>query len=202
MFESIVAFAFNHAEASHWFFCTLILLAGLNIPISEDVVLITAGALASTCCPEMVYIQFPWLFLACWIAAWEAYWIGRLVGPKLYSIRWFSHVLNPHRIDRLHYYYNKFGFLTFMVGRFIPGGVRNCLFMSSGLGKMPFSLFILRDFPACLLSVSFLYFLGFSFGQHLDWIIYIFKKYQFYFVGILLLGIIGIFAVNKIRRAE
>ncbi len=197
MFDSILLFASNHAETSHWFFCLLILLGGLNVPISEDVVLITAGALTCTYCPDLAPTQFTWLLLTCWVAAWESYWIGRLVGPKLYSIKWFSPIFNPQRIAKLHYYYNKFGVFTFIIGRFIPGGVRNCLFMSSGLGKMPFSLFILRDLPACLISVTFLYFLGYAFGQHLEQVLQIFQTYQHIFLGFLLVLVCMIFVIKR-----
>ncbi len=176
--ESILAFASQNAESAHWLFFFLILLGGLNVPISEDVVMITAGAIASTYVPELAKYQFAWLFLACWIAAWEAYWIGRLLGPAMYRIRWFNRILTPKKIASLHYYYEKFGIFTFIVGRFIPGGVRNCLFMSSGLGKMPFITFIRRDFPACLISAGFLFYLGYLFGQNADSIIAAFKTYQ------------------------
>lgn len=176
--ESIITFASQHAESSHWLFFFLILLGGINVPISEDIVMISAGALASTYVPELAKYQFAWLFLACWIAAWEAYWIGRLLGPKMYRIRWFNRILTPKKIATLHHYYEKFGIFTFIIGRFIPGGVRNCLFMSSGLGKMPFLTFIRRDFPACLISAGFLFYIGFLFGQNASTIIATFKTYQ------------------------
>lgn len=176
--ESLLEFACEHAHSARWVFILLILLAGLNVPISIDILLITAGAVASTCIPEHAYSLFTGLFLACWVSAWEAYWLGRLLGPKLYEIRWFSHILTLKRIERLHRFYEKFGFLTFMVGRFIPGGVRNALFMTSGLGKMPFYKFILRDFPACLASCAFLYYLGYVFGQNYNIVVHYFKRYN------------------------
>jgi membrane-associated protein len=174
--ETLIAFATSHAESAHWLFAFLILLGGLNVPISEDIVMISAGALASTCLPEMAAYQYSILMLACWIAAWEAYWIGRKLGPKITQISWFNRILNEEKIERLHRYYEKYGVLTFIVGRFIPGGVRNCLFMTSGMGKMSFTTFIARDFPACLISTAFLFYLGYFFGQHADRLIVIFRN--------------------------
>jgi membrane-associated protein len=187
--ESIIAFATEHAESAHWLFAFLILLGGLNVPISEDVVMISAGALASTLIPEIASYQYFILFLVCWIAAWEAYWIGRLLGPKLYNIRWFNRILTPKKIERLHHYYEKFGILTFIVGRFIPGGVRNGLFMTAGLGKMPFKIFILRDLLACFISTAFLFSMGYYFGQHSSEIIAGFQAYQHVIMLILALGL-------------
>lgn len=197
--ESVLAFASQNAESAHWLFFILILLGGINLPISEDVVMITAGAIASTYVPELATYQFTWLFIACWIAAWEAYWIGRIFGPALYEIRWFNRVVTPKRIERLHGYYERFGILTFLVGRFIPGGVRNCLFMSSGLGKMPFITFILRDFPACLLSTGLLFYLGFLFGQNATVIIDSFRTYQVVILSMLFSLFLFIFLIKKMK---
>lgn len=170
-----VHFATEHVESAQWIFFVLIMLAGLSVPISEDIVLITAGALAGTCGSAECVSIFILVFVAAWVAAWEAYWIGRILGPKLFQLKWFSHILPPHRLERLHYYYEKHGILIFFVVRFIPGGVRNAFFMTSGMGKMPFVKFIARDFPACLLSASFLFALGYLFGINSEAIIQFFK---------------------------
>ncbi|ADI39031.1 putative membrane protein [Waddlia chondrophila 2032/99] len=176
--ESLILFATEHAEAAHWFFALLILLGGLNVPISEDVVMISAGALASTLSPEIAAYQYSALFFVCWFASWETYWIGRLLGPRLYDIRWFSRILTPKKIEKLHHYYERFGIWTFIIGRFIPGGVRNGLFMTAGLGRMPFKKFITRDLPACFLSTLFLFALGYFFGQHSQEVIATFHAYH------------------------
>ncbi len=197
--ESIIQFATEHAEVAHWLFAILIFLGGLNIPISEDIVMISAGALASTLLPETAFLQYTILFIVCWMAAWEAYWIGRLLGPRLYDIRWFNRVLTPNKIDRLHHYYERFGIWTFIVGRFIPGGVRNGLFMTAGLGKMPFNKFILRDLPACLISTAFLFTLGYFFGQHSTEIIAGFRTYQHTFL-LLLIATIFLGTLYRWRR--
>ena len=137
--ESFVSFACENAHSAHWIFFLLLMLAGLSLPISEDIILLTGGAIASTCIPDETLHLFLWIYAGCWISAWETYWIGRYFGPKLYDIRWFRHIITPERIHRLHHYYEKFGVFTFIIGRFIPGGVRNALFMTAGLGKMPFT---------------------------------------------------------------
>jgi len=198
--ETLISQACAQAHVAHWIFFLLIMIAGLNVPISEDIVLITAGAMASTCIPEHTIRLFTWLFFACWFSAWEAYWLGRLLGPKLYDIKWFSHILTLKRIERLHHYYEKFGFLTFMVGRFIPGGVRNALFMTSGLGKMPFLKFILRDFPACLLSVSCLFYLGYIFGQNYHTIIKFIETYNMVTLMIIALSLMMFFTIKWLLK--
>jgi len=176
--ESLLTLICSHANEAHWIIFAMLLLAGLNVPFSEDILILTGGILASTCVPDHTVRMYLWIFFGCWISAWEAYWLGRLLGPKLYNIRWFSYVITPHRIERLHYYYEKFGILTFIVGRFCPGGIRNGLFMTSGLGKMPFPIFVARDVIACLISTLVLFYIGYQFGEHHEIVFKYFKRYE------------------------
>lgn len=166
--ESILPFICYYADYAPHIFLGLSLLAGLNIPISEDLLLLTAGAFASRCTPENYLPLYGWVFLGCWISGWEAYWLGRYFGPKLYQIRWFKQIITEERIATLHTYYERFGIWTFIVGRFIPGGVRNTLFITSGMGKMPFSLFIARDFIASLISTTVIFSCGYQFGENYE----------------------------------
>lgn len=178
--ESVFNFICLHAHEAYWIFFLLLLLAGMNVPISEDLILLTGGAIASTCfeTSSQVWHLFIWLYLGCWLSAWEAYGLGRWLGPKLYEITWFNRFITPKRIEKLHHYYERFGIFTFIVGRFIPGGVRNALFMTSGLGKMPFLKFILRDGFACLLSSLTIFYIGYKFGENYATLVYYLKRYE------------------------
>ncbi len=180
------------------------MLAGLNLPISEDILLLTAGALAQTCLPEGGAVNlFIWVYLGAWVSAWEVYWTGRLLGPKLYEIRWFKHFVSRERIDRLHHYYEKFGIFTFIIGRFIPGGVRNALFLTAGLGKMPFGKFLLRDGPSCLISTTTLFSVGYTFAEFHEELLAYLKTYNLIILSIIT-GLITFFLVKSYwkRRKE
>ncbi|WP_228840597.1 DedA family protein [Candidatus Protochlamydia phocaeensis] len=191
----------EHANQAHWIMFCLLLLTGLNLPISEEIMLIGGGAIASTCIPDHALRLYIWIFLGCYLSAWEAYWIGRLLGPRLYRIRLFKFIITPHRLDWLRHYYAKFGIFTFIVGRFCPGGIRNALFMSSGLTKMPFHLFILRDGLACLLSSLVFFHLGYHFGENIDPILVYFQRYSDWFlIGILTLILAGFAYLWYIHR--
>ena len=167
----------ENANHAHWIIFLLLLLTGLNIPISEDLLLLGAGAIAASCIPEHTLRMYIWVYFGCIFSAWEAYWLGRILGPRLYHIPLFKSFITPHRLELLRQYYVRFGSFTFIVGRFCPGGVRNALFVSSGLTTMPFYLFILRDGCACLLSSSILFYLGYRFGQNFDLLMLHFHHY-------------------------
>ena len=59
----------------------------------------------------------------------------------------------------------KHGFLTFIVTRFIPFGMRNALFMTSGFTMLPFPKFMLFDSIAAFLSSITLYSLVLFIGE-------------------------------------
>ncbi|MGK5593964.1 MAG: DedA family protein [Parachlamydiaceae bacterium] len=165
----------------------LLMLAGLNVPISEDIILLTSGALVSSCLPNQYLQTYLWIFLGSWISAWEAYLFGRLLGPKLYNIKWFNWIITKERINQLSHYYEKFGIFTFIIGRFFPGGIRNALYITSGMSKMPFLIFIIRDGTAALISTNILFYLGYVFGQNHDLIIKYFMAYNKIFISCLLI---------------
>ena len=184
--ESLLSYICENAHHAHWIIFFLLLLAGFNLPISEDILLLGGGAIASACIPDHALRLYIWILLGSLLSAWEAYWIGRLLGPHLFQIRLFKSVVTPHRLEMLRYYYAKFGIFTFIVGRFCPGGIRNALFMSSGLTKMPFYLFILRDGFSCLISTFTLFYMGYQLGQNFDLVVLYIQRYTFWFLGILL----------------
>lgn len=189
MIESFLAYICEHAHQAPWIMFSLLLLSGLNIPISEDIMLLSGGAMASTCLHGHVLLLYIWIFLGCYLSGWEGYWIGRLLGPKLYHISLFKTVITPTRMEWLRYYYAKYGVFTFIIARFCPGGVRTALFMSSGLTKMPFPLFMMRDGLACLLSSSVLFSLGYHFAGNIDTIFLYLKRYSLTFLILFLVAL-------------
>lgn len=199
--ESLLAFVCEHSAYAPFIIFGLILLSGLNIPISEDLMLLTAGAICSTCQHENWEIArfYTLIYFACWIAAWETYWIGRVLGPKLFSFRWFQRFITPQRLEKIKNYIQRFGIFTFIVGRFIPGG-RNALFMSTGLTKMAFPLFIIRDSVGCALSTATLFSLGYLFGSHIQTIVEVFKYYEMFFFSAIALLILLLVSILFLRK--
>jgi membrane protein DedA with SNARE-associated domain len=165
--EKIIELISNNAQHAHWFIFVGLLLAGCNIPISIDVVMILAAVLAASFVPENTLILYLSLLLGCTFSAWIAYFIGRVLGDRLSKNRFFSKLLNPQKLEKINEFYSKYGIWTFILGRFIPFGVRNCIFMTSGMSKIPFKKFVMRDAVGCTVwtttCFSTFYFLGQNF---------------------------------------
>lgn len=191
--ESVVQFIFEHAQHAHWIVFWALMLAGLNVPISEDLIIIFSAVLAATVVPENTVKLFLGVFFGCYLSDWICYGMGRHFGPKLWNIKWFAKTFNPKKIEQIHHYYEKYGFLTLMIGRFIPFGVRNCLFLTAGLGKMPFRKFLLSDGIACILSNTILFTLAYTIGQNYQVLLSSLKTFNivlFALFAALILGLI------------
>jgi membrane-associated protein len=166
----VTHFICDHAQHAHWLIFGSLILAGFNLPISEDLMLITSGMLASTVVPENTVKLFLGVFLGCYLSDWIAYWIGRLLGKKLWNISWFSGKKQRCYFDNITHFYKKYGVWALFIGRFIPFGVRNCLFLFGGMTKMHFGKFLLSDGIACFISNTALFSLAYYFGKNYEFL--------------------------------
>ncbi len=200
--ETIVQFIFEHAQHAHWIVFGALMLAGLNIPVSEDLMIIFSAVLAATVVPENVYKLFLGVFLGCYLSDWVCYWIGRQFGPKLWNMRWFAKTFDRKRIEQIHSYYAKYGFFTLLIGRFIPFGVRNGLFLTAGLGKMPFGKFLISDGIACILSNMTLFTLAYTVGKNYQTLLHALKTINiFLFAAFVVSGIAFVWYKRKKKAA-
>lgn len=166
LIQTMLTFIFSHAAYAHYVVFALFMLAGFNLPISEDLLIIVSATCASTLVPENTWKLFLAVFLGAYLSDWIPYWIGRRFGASLWNIRWFSKMIKKERLEQVKLYYEKYGVWTLIVGRFIPFGVRNCLFAAAGMGRMSFWKFLLSDGIACLISNTTLFSIAYFVGEH------------------------------------
>ncbi|MCH9634801.1 MAG: Inner membrane protein [Chlamydiae bacterium] len=164
--DTLLVLISTNAAQAHWWFFLLLILAGLNLPISEDLLIITSAVMAATVIPQNLIKLFIFVFFGCYFSDWLSYWMGRSLTPWMKKRKFLAKLVDNKRIDKVNKFYSKYGVLTLIIGRFIPFGVRNFLFMSAGMGRMSFKKFMLVDGVACLLSNSTLFFLAFSLAEH------------------------------------
>ena len=189
---SFIEFLSNHAIQAHWFILIGLLLAGCNLPISIDVLVIMAALLSAKFIPEHTILLYSFLFIGSLISAWISYALGRTVGLKLAKWKFFKHFLSDQKVEKLKLFYKKYGILAFIIGRFIPFGVRNCLFMSSGLSKMPLLRFALQDFLACFIWVTTYFMVFYHIGQNFEVIWHYVKTLNLFLFLIFAVAVISI----------
>ncbi|MDR2922385.1 MAG: DedA family protein [Treponema sp.] len=158
-----------------------LLLAGVNVPISEDLIIIT-GALLCQEEPSMLIPIFGATYAGVIISDYFPYLLGKYIRKGTIKTKFLTRFFSPKKIVKIHRYMEKYGILTFIVGRFIPFGVRNSMFMTAGLFGLRLRRFALYDTTAATISVSSLFFLAYHFGEVVG------KRFQV--VGIVLFALL------------
>jgi membrane-associated protein len=200
--ETFVQLLFDHALHAHWIVFGALVLSGLNLPISEDLLIILSAAIAALIAPENLEKLFLGVFFGCVFSDWIAYSLGRALGPKLWDIRWFAKLVDKKRLGQIQKYYTKYGFWTLLVGRFIPFGVRNCLLLAAGLGKMHRLKFGLSDGIACLCSNTALFFTAYSLSKNYTRLISAMKTFNIFIFSAFVVSIIAYIWYKKRKKVS
>lgn len=91
------------------------------------------------------------------------YWIGRLVGPKVF--KWDnSRFFNKKALDRTHSFYEKHGGKTIIIARFVPI-VRTFTPFVAGIARMTYTRFLAFSIVGALVWVLSLVYAGYFFGN-------------------------------------
>jgi membrane protein DedA with SNARE-associated domain len=143
----------------------VLLMAGLGMPIPEDVPLLTGGYLCYAGyahAPIMIAVGMVGVLIGDIVL----FSIGRKLGHDVIRRRFLRRMVNPGRLILAERLFAKHGVKIIFAGRFLPG-LRPMIFMACGVLRVPFSTFILvNGFAACI-SVPTLILLGKFFGNNL-----------------------------------
>jgi membrane-associated protein len=127
-----------------------------------DSLLFVAGALAAA--GDMyVHGLFALLASASFLGDNTNYWIGRYVGPRVFS-REKSRFFNPEHLRRTERFYEKYGAKTIFLARFMPI-VRTFAPFVAGIGRMRYPTFLFYSFAGSIAWVGSLTYAGFYFGN-------------------------------------
>lgn len=165
-FEYLYSVIHSNISWAPYIILFLFFLAGLNLPVSEDLIILVAALLASDS-PEHMPHLFVSLYLGAYLSDVQAYAIGRFFADKLFKIKLFAKTLTPQRVNTVTNYLERFGVAVYLVGRFIPFGVRNLMFMTSGIIKFNFIKFAIFDTLAALITCSIYFTLYYQFGLNI-----------------------------------
>ena len=139
-----------------------------------DSLLFVAGSFSALGAMD-VHVLVLLLFVAAMLGNMVNYEIGRWLGPKVFrnkSSRW----LNPHYLDRTHQFFDRWGAMAVVLGRFAPF-LRTYVPFVAGIGSMPRAKYLaFTAIGGGLWAGSFTY-LGYFFGKigwvkaNLGWIV-------------------------------
>ena len=127
-----------------------------------DSLLFVAGALCGMGSLDPLMLA-PFLALAAFCGDNANYWIGRLVGLKLFN-RPDSRVFRREHLARTHAFYEKHGGKTILFARFLPI-IRTFAPFVAGVGKMNYRLFLMFSALGSLCWIGCFVTLGYFFGN-------------------------------------
>ncbi len=165
MLETMTNWLVLYGDFAPYILFILLILTGCSLPISEDLLVIASGALAGSQLPEKTISLFIAAFLGSYISDGIAYWIGRYLAKRAATHgRCCGIPISSRFTKKFEQYFEKWGALTLIIGRMIPFGFRNGIFMTAGAGKMPFIRFLISDGVSCFLFSSIVFWLSFNAG--------------------------------------
>jgi len=129
-----------------------------------DSLLFAAGSLAATPNhPLNIQLLFLLLTFASILGNKTNYFIGRAVGPKVFSAK-NSFLLNKKHLDQAHRFYEKHGGKTIILARYIPI-IRTFAPFVAGVGYMGIKQFSLYNIASAVLWIASLLYAGYYFGS-------------------------------------
>ncbi len=127
-----------------------------------DSLLFVAGTFAA-----LGSLNLTWLLVLLTIAAILGdtinYWIGNYIGPKVFQMQ-NSRVFRKEYLDRTHQFYEKYGPITIVIGRFIPI-IRTFAPFLAGVGSMTYGKFLVYNVVGGILWIASFTLGGYFFGN-------------------------------------
>jgi membrane-associated protein len=127
-----------------------------------DSLLFVIGSLSAIGALRLEY-AIPLLIAAALTGDNTNYWIGRKIGPKVFS-KEKSRIFNKEYLERTHSFYDKHGKVTVILARFLPI-IRTFAPFVAGIGRMTYRIFLLFSVIGALLWVNLFVFIGYFFGN-------------------------------------
>lgn len=176
-------------SASVYLFLGGILLAcGLGMPIPEDISLIVGGYMA-----HLGVVNVHLMFLISIVAVLGGdsigFFAGRYFGQRILETVFARRFLTKRRQLRVRAYFRRYGSKVIFIARFLPG-LRFSIFVSAGMLRVRPSIFLLYDSLAAAVSVPFLVYLAWIFGDKIDLVIHWARRSEYGILALVALALI------------
>lgn len=146
------------AQYGPWALFGVIMLAGIGLPVSEELLIIPAGFLI-----ERGVLSLWATVLAAWLGVVLADTIWMLLvrryAHRLLSIRFFRRMFHPRRLLEIKYLMDRHAVGVIIMGRVLPAG-RTPTITAAGLAHMPIGPFLLGECIGAMKSVGWQLFVG------------------------------------------
>lgn len=173
----------------------LLWLGIVGLPIPDELVVATGGFLAS------IGVLNPWYaFLAGYLGVASGLTIGFLLGKYFGKpiLQWLCKTEKTRAaVERSTRLLEKYGTAALCISYLFPV-VRHVVPYLVGLGGMTFRRYAALSYPIGLVWTVGFYFLGYVFGNHVEVIIDVIRKYGFYALLVIIVGLAVMYFVRKV----
>jgi len=178
----------------------VLLIAGLGVPLPEDVPLIIAGVI-SALYPDHanIWVMVPVCFGAVIGADLMIFTMGRLHGERLRKLPLLRRYISDERLAKVSEAYHDHVGKTLFSARFMPG-LRTPLFFTAGSIGIKYWRMILFDGVAALISVPALVLAGYFGAGHKDLVLRAARDTQLGVGGIVLVLFGGFILYRWLRK--
>jgi len=165
MFERIIALVAGSEEAGLLVIFFLLIACGLGLPVPEDISIVASGILVSARTTNFFHA-----FLVCIVGIIigdsTIYWMGRLLGKKLFKIPVLSKIFHDKLLSIGKIAFHRYGNKIIFFARFLPG-LRAPIYFFAGSVKKSFFFFVIMDLIAASISVPIWVYVGKLFAENI-----------------------------------
>jgi membrane protein DedA with SNARE-associated domain len=172
---------------------------GMGLPLPEDIVLLTGGALA-----HLGVVRLPLVIAVCMAGVLSGdlllFHTARKLGPKVYEQRWIRKLLTAERRERITRLYARYGGRVIFFGRYMSV-MRVLVFAMAAVQGMRTRTFLLWDALALSLSAPLLVGLGYVFARSIDRVAAGFGHVE-HLLAIVVVGALALVLLGQTLRAR
>jgi membrane protein DedA with SNARE-associated domain len=174
-----------------------LLLAGLGLPIPEEIPVVTAGVLAHRGVVHW-WLALPLCIVGVVLGDISLYWIGHHWGSRALDLPLVRRILDPVRREKMEAAYRRRGALIVFGARHVAG-IRGPAFLTAGIVRLPFWKFLLADGVAIAFGIPLNFTLAYLFSEHVHALLAGVHRVERW-VAVLVLLVVAVWLAIVLRR--
>lgn len=191
---------FNFIDRGSYFALFIVLfIAGLGVPLPEDIPLIAAGYICHKGSADVRWMTLVGI-VGVLVGDGLLFNMGRRYGTNLLGHRWLQRIAKPWLVAKAQEGFDRHGSKIIFAARFMPG-LRSVIFLIAGTLKVPYWKFLTFDGSAALISVPVWVLGGWYFGGKIEEFVKQAKIGGATVAGVVIVFFIG-FIIWEVRRSK
>jgi membrane protein DedA with SNARE-associated domain len=188
------------SNGSIYWVVALLVVAGVGVPIPEDIMLLAAGVLVQQ--GKVSYVEaLAWCAVGVFIGDTGIFLLARKLGPAALERRPLRWIINAERKEKIEGMFVRYGNTIVFMARHMAG-LRAPTFAIAGMHGMPLSRFWLWDGLGLCVSAPVVIGIGYWLADNLEKAKHYLHRFELLIISVLLLAIAGFFAWRKLRRSS